>query len=624
MNSAAHPPRRVEEQQLTMEDEEPGTAFPPGASPAKVDQELIALLVKETEARFPDVANGYVEEIIHLKNHYDLNELCNFLLENSDYPKREDGVKVNPISSLFASQDETQPHAVDFFDYSQLAPLDEPCFLQAADLLMTDFRMISCQDIKWALRKFKGHYAITRKAFSDAIKKQQEPAPKASGKRKKKRNTSPFSYMDFKFEQGDIKIEKKMLFLENKRRDFRSYDRQALLPAVRREQEFYEQKVKEMAEHEDFLLALQMNEEQYKKDSQLIECRCCYGQFPFEELTQCMDAHLFCKECLVRYAQEAVFGAGKSELSCMEGSCTCLFPTNELEKVLPQTILSKYYERLAEEEVAAAFASELVRCPSCNFRAVLDNDVRKFSCPNPHCRKETCRNCRALWKVHDGLTCEELAGKDDTKFRTFIEEKMAAACIRKCHRCGTGLIKSEGCNHMSCRCGALMCYLCREPISGYDHFCQHPRKPGAPCQQCSRCSLWTDPTEEDEKAIEEIRKEAEEEQKKRNGENTFKRIGPPLEKRPVKVSRQDALPRPLVRILHPPQMPHYRRPHFPQQPFLQPLFWPMPNNFLLNTRPIAVPFVPPTPNRRVNYNFGPINLALEYPQHMHFRHWNYF
>eukprot|EP00071_Canis_lupus_P020914 XP_013969784.1 E3 ubiquitin-protein ligase RNF216 isoform X2 [Canis lupus familiaris] len=568
----AHPLGELEDQQLAIDDEEPGPAFPLqgsqehnlenlwGQEATEVDQELVALLVKETEARFPDVANGYIEEIIHLKNYYDLNVLCNFLLENPDYPKREDRVIINPSSSLLASQDET-------------------------------------------------------KAFSDAIKKWQELSPETSGKRKKRKEMNQYSYIDFKFEQGDIKIEKRMFFLENKRRHCRSYDRRALLPAVQQEQEFYEQKIKEMAEHEDFLLALQMNEEQYQKDGQLIECRCCYGEFPFEELTQCADAHLFCKECLIRYAQEAVFGSGKSELSCMEGSCTCSFPTSELEKVLPQTILYKYYERKAEEEVTAAYADELVRCPSCSFPALLDSDVKRFSCPNPRCRKETCRKCQGLWKEHNGLTCEELAEKDDIKYRTSIEEKMTAARIRKCHKCGTGLIKSEGCNRMSCRCGAQMCYLCRVSINGYDHFCQHPRSPGAPCQECSRCSLWTDPTEDDEKLIEEIQKEAEEEQKRKNGENTFKRIGPPLEKPPEKVQRIEALPRPVPQNLHQPQIPPYA---FVHPPFPLPPVRPMFNNFPLNMGPVPAPYVPPLPNVRVNYDFAPVHMPLEHNLPMHF------
>ncbi|XP_007447139.1 PREDICTED: E3 ubiquitin-protein ligase RNF216 isoform X2 [Lipotes vexillifer] len=623
----AHPLEELEDQQLAIDDEEPGPAFPLqgsqepnlenlwGQEAPDVDQELIALLVKETEVRFPDVAHGYIEEIIHLKNYYDLNVLCNFLLENPDYPKREDRVLINPNSSLLASQDEIKLPKIDFFDYSKLAPLDQRCFIQAADLLMADFKMLSSQDIKWALHELKGHYAITRKAFSDAIKKWQELSPETSGKRKKRKEMNQYSYIDFKFEQGDKKIEKRMFFLENKRRHCRSYDRCALLPAVQQEQEFYEQKIKEMAEHEDFLLALQMNEEQYQKDGQLIECRCCYGEFPFEELTQCADAHLFCKECLIRYAQEAVFGSGKSELSCMEGSCTCSFPTSELEKVLPQTILYKYYERKAEEEVAAAYADELVRCPSCSFPALLDSDVKRFSCPNPRCRKETCRKCQGLWKEHNGLTCEELAEKDDIKYRTSIEEKMTAARIRKCHKCGTGLIKSEGCNRMSCRCGAQMCYLCRVSINGYDHFCQHPRSPGAPCQECSRCSLWTDPTEDDEKLIEEIQKEAEEEQKRKNGENTFKRIGPPLEKPPEKVQRIEALPRPVPQNLHQPQIPPYAfvHPAFPLPP-VRPMF----NNFPLNMGPIPAPYVPPLPNVRVNYDFAPVHMPLEHNLPMHF------
>lgn len=56
---------------------------------------------------------------------------------------------------------------------------------------------------------------------------------------------------------GNVKIEKRMFFLENKRRHCRSYDQQALLPAVQQEQEFYEQKIKEMAEVRSCVLILE-------------------------------------------------------------------------------------------------------------------------------------------------------------------------------------------------------------------------------------------------------------------------------------------------------------------------------------------------------------------------------
>lgn len=56
------------------------------------------------------------------------------------------------------------------------------------------------------------------------------------------------------------------------------------------------------------------------------------------------------------------------------------------------------------------------------------------------------------------------------------------------------------------------------------------------------CSLWTATTKDDEKLIKEIEKEAEEEQRRKKGENTFKCIGPPLEKTAKKVGALRGLP----------------------------------------------------------------------------------
>ncbi|KAG7491944.1 hypothetical protein MATL_G00009370 [Megalops atlanticus] len=580
-----------------IDDERPGPSSAGGGDPTH-----LSTLVKGVMDLFPDVKEEFITNWIKRHNAKDLNLICNFLLENPEYPKNEKSSVMNQQTSILleANNNEIQEKE-NYFDFSKLGMADTRTFIQAADLLMGDFKMLSSLDIKWALRSLKGHYAITRKALSDALKTWGEHSTESTGKKRKAMNQ--FSYMDFKFEQGSTKLEKRMFFLENKRRYWRSYNWKSLPPALQREVRFYEQKMKEMAEHEDFLLALQMNEEQYQKDGQLIECCCCYGEFAFEEMTQCTDGHLFCKECLVKYAQEAVFGAGRSELSCMDGNCMCAFPTSELEKVLPENILRKYYERQAEEAVAATCADELVRCPSCNFPALLDKDVSLFSCPNPRCRKETCRKCHVVWKDHVGKTCEQVMEQDEIRIRVAFEEKMTAARVRKCHRCGMGLVKSEGCNRMSCRCGAFMCYLCRQPINGYDHFCQHARTPGAECRHCKKCSLWSDPTQDDERIISELQKEAEAELLKKNSGKKRKQVGPPPEPVAAKVPCQ--APPPVDRGQGDQAVP----PHGLHPLLLVPpqMMLPQLHHHPLHIRPIPAPYVPPPRDAPMNLN-PPLNM----------------
>ena len=52
-----------------------------------------------------------------------------------------------------------------------------------------------------------------------------------------------------------------------------------------------------------------------------------------------------------------------------------------------------------------------------------------------------------------------------TNSRVKLEEALTQARVRECGKCKTRFFKTEGCNKMTCACGALMCYVCRKDIS---------------------------------------------------------------------------------------------------------------------------------------------------------------
>eukprot|EP00451_Oxyrrhis_marina_P008661 CAMPEP_0204321760 /NCGR_PEP_ID=MMETSP0469-20131031/8334_1 /ASSEMBLY_ACC=CAM_ASM_000384 /TAXON_ID=2969 /ORGANISM="Oxyrrhis marina" /LENGTH=593 /DNA_ID=CAMNT_0051303083 /DNA_START=21 /DNA_END=1798 /DNA_ORIENTATION=+ len=80
----------------------------------------------------------------------------------------------------------------------------------------------------------------------------------------------------------------------------------------------------------------------------------------------------------------------------------------------------------------------------------------------------------------------------------FVEEAISAASIRVCPECGLRFRKGDGCNKMTCRCGYRMCYVCREEVSSYSHFCQHFRPMGGKCKECQKCEMYATPDDNPE------------------------------------------------------------------------------------------------------------------------------
>ncbi|XP_071539421.1 uncharacterized protein [Panulirus ornatus] len=221
---------------------------------------------------------------------------------------------------------------------------------------------------------------------------------------------------------------------------------------------------------------------------QLQECGCCFDDEVLEEDMETCNAtgskHKFCVNCIRRFAEEEI-GQGRTSFRCLDGECTAEFSLNTLKKVMKPAVFSNLLERKQLEEIAAAGIEDLVACPFCNFQTIMpDKEDKVFKCLNPECMKDSCRFCKE--PNHVPLRCEEVEKQHQRDARTFMENRMTEAMVRECWKCKKRFIKEDGCNKMRCSCGAMMCYICKKQIKGYDHF-EDKSVPLDP----SKCPLWS-------------------------------------------------------------------------------------------------------------------------------------
>jgi len=113
-------------------------------------------------------------------------------------------------------------------------------------------------------------------------------------------------------------------------------------------------------------------------------------------------------------------------------------------------------------------------CPTanCNGIGVVEGrgDLR---CRCPICNVDWCSRCG---RVHEeGTSCEEHQrwleenGQADARFADFVQAQQ----VKRCPSCAHAVLKSEGCNHMTCRCGHHFCYSCNRSLDEahpYAHF----------------------------------------------------------------------------------------------------------------------------------------------------------
>ncbi|XP_064095733.1 uncharacterized protein DDB_G0292642-like [Macrobrachium nipponense] len=211
-----------------------------------------------------------------------------------------------------------------------------------------------------------------------------------------------------------------------------------------------------------------------------IKCSICLEDIIYREMGSCNsihNEHIYCLQCIRRYT-EAEIEQGRATFRCMESGCKGEFSLKILRKIMSRAALARAYEQRQHEEVSAANIEDLESCPFCNYKAIMTNREDKvFVCMNPRCMKDSCRLCKE--ENHIPLRCDEVEKDIQKEARKKLENKMSEAMIRECPQCRKRFIKQQGCNNVTCSCGATVCYYCRH-LTNSDHH-----KKSQVCQQNS-------------------------------------------------------------------------------------------------------------------------------------------
>ncbi|KZW03026.1 hypothetical protein EXIGLDRAFT_636660 [Exidia glandulosa HHB12029] len=225
-----------------------------------------------------------------------------------------------------------------------------------------------------------------------------------------------------------------------------------------------------------------------------VECGCCFGEYRFDTMIQCPDAHLFCISCVRAYAGTKL-ADGHADIPCPSSSdppCKMHFSESELRRALKEGQMDLWGRVRARRDLESAKIDGLEECPFCDYACVVENpDEKLFRCARvEECGEVSCRKCKK--RDHLPKSCKEAEQDNVLDAQHAVEEAMTKALMRNCPKCSKAFVKETGCNKMSCPyCHTLSCYVCRQIIIGYDHFDQMPggqRRPAG--NKAGKCPLW--------------------------------------------------------------------------------------------------------------------------------------
>ncbi|KAI1126260.1 hypothetical protein F5Y10DRAFT_293914 [Nemania abortiva] len=201
------------------------------------------------------------------------------------------------------------------------------------------------------------------------------------------------------------------------------------------------------------------------------DCPACWTEAENPIQTRC--GHAYCLDCFENLCMSATTQDSAVEIRCVgnSGRCDAVLDLPQLQEHLSSTA----FEELLEQSFASyvRLHSDLIRhcpTPNCDYVYRANGIVKVQTCGG--CLVPVCTSCHA---PHDRLSCAEY--QDVSLGRQEANERLKREMgIKDCPKCKTPLEKTDGCNHMACRCGAHICWVCLGTFNSSDACYAHMRR----------------------------------------------------------------------------------------------------------------------------------------------------
>eukprot|EP00042_Codosiga_hollandica_P006622 m.16018 g.16018 ORF g.16018 m.16018 type:complete len:430 (+) comp27497_c0_seq1:184-1473(+) len=155
--------------------------------------------------------------------------------------------------------------------------------------------------------------------------------------------------------------------------------------------------------------------------------------------------HAFCTACLVTYFRVKI-AERATIFACCQLGCTSSFDDACLVSVLPA---ADYAQAVVLQQLAAD--PDLRQCPTCSAFVKRAGESLELQCASCHTAF-----CFLHDLAHPNEPCR-IRAPLMTQLKTSIWKYRNS---KKCGKCKARIEKNGGCDHMTCRCGHEICWMC--------------------------------------------------------------------------------------------------------------------------------------------------------------------